>query len=400
MESGSRRVFRYSSTHEKEIPDGFIRCRMEIHRAPPASLQRARAAQDPQPSRDPQRRLLPAKERLPVAPTAPRLPQVAHRLLVFQEMATRRCLGEDQPGHPRAPQGPPQKGPSTQRRGGGLTIGEEHRGGRGRAWLRRGQEGEGAQASHPGGHRRLRAPSQGPQRECVGSGGDQGAAAADGGAIPTSLAPVAGRGLPRRGQGRRLGAKDPRLERRARRAPEEARPRRGADGMGEGVGQGGRGGGLAETAAPQGLPGFAEAVGGGTNAILDRPAKEDEQRLREALCEQRSVGVRCHDPPHDEATRPSLRTFHTASEGKFSEVRLNGVLGSTYSPGPTPMSGLSHYRYFLPIIFLGGFGPSVVCLAHRGGVMRLFVESVTMNITNKRKPAKEREACATPPNRK
>src|SRR5215212_865091 len=132
MESGSRRVFRYSSTHEKEIPDGFIRCRMEIHRAPPASLQRARAAQDPQPSRDPQRRLLPAKERLPVAPTAPRLPQVAHRLLVFQEMATKRCLGEDQPGHPRAPQGPPEKGPSTQR-GGGLTIGEEYRGGRGRA---------------------------------------------------------------------------------------------------------------------------------------------------------------------------------------------------------------------------------------------------------------------------
>src|SRR5215212_10990065 len=228
MESGSRRVFRYSSTHEKEIPDGFIRCRMEIHRAPPASLQRARAAQDPQPSRDPQRRLLPAKERLPVAPTAPRLPQVAHRLLVFQEIATRRCLGEDQPGHPRAPQGPPEKGPSTQR-GGGLTIGEEHRGGRGRA---RGYDG-GKKVKGRKRHilvdtGRLRAPSQGPQRECVGSGGDQGAAAADGGAIPTSLAPVAGGGLPRRGQGRRLGAKDPRLERRARRAPEEACPRRGA----------------------------------------------------------------------------------------------------------------------------------------------------------------------------
>src|SRR5215212_8614459 len=194
----------------------------------PASKGHGRPRTHSQPSRDPQRRLLPAKERLPVAPTAPRLPQVAHRLLVFQEMATKRCLGEDQPGHPRAPQGPPEKGPSTQRGGGGLTIGEEHRGGRGRAWLRRGQEGEGAQASHPGGHRRLRAPSQGPQRECVGSGGDQGAAAADGRAIPTSLAPVAGRGLPRRGQGRRLGAKDPRLERRARRAPEEACPRRGA----------------------------------------------------------------------------------------------------------------------------------------------------------------------------
>jgi hypothetical protein len=87
-------------------------------------------------------------------------------------------------------------------------------------------------------------------------------------------------------------------------------------------------------------------------------------------------------------------------EGEFCELPLNGVLGSTYSPGPTPMSGLSHYRCFLPIIPLGGFGPSVVCLAHRGGVMRLFVESVTINITIKRKPAKEREACATPTNRK
>jgi transposase len=28
MKSGSRRVFRYSSRYEKEIPDGSIRCRM------------------------------------------------------------------------------------------------------------------------------------------------------------------------------------------------------------------------------------------------------------------------------------------------------------------------------------------------------------------------------------
>src|SRR5687768_3008269 len=31
------------------------------------------------------------------------------------------------------------------------------------------------------------------------------------------------------------------------------------------------------------------------------------------MCERGSVGVRCHDSPHDEAARPSLRTFHTAS---------------------------------------------------------------------------------------
>ena len=36
MESGYRVVFRYSSTHEKTLLDGSFRCRMEIHRAPPA----------------------------------------------------------------------------------------------------------------------------------------------------------------------------------------------------------------------------------------------------------------------------------------------------------------------------------------------------------------------------
>ena len=34
--------------------------------------------------------------------------------------------------------------------------------------------------------------------------------------------------------------------------------------------------------------------------------------LRRAY-ERRGVGVRCHDPPHDEADRPCLRAFHTAS---------------------------------------------------------------------------------------
>ena len=50
-----------------------------------------------------------------------------------------------------------------------------------------------------------------------------------------------------------------------------------------------------------------------TIAWIDQQ-QEDEQRLREAVCERRSVRVRCHDSPHDEAARPCLRTFHTASE--------------------------------------------------------------------------------------
>src|SRR5215208_2074910 len=79
------------------------------------------------------------------------------------------------------------------------------------------------------------------------------------------------------------------------------------------MGQRGREGGLAETIAAQRLSGTSSPLGGGADAVMDRPTEEDEQRLREALCERRSVGVRCHDSPHDEAARPCLRTFHTAS---------------------------------------------------------------------------------------
>jgi hypothetical protein len=43
---------------------------------------------------------------------------------------------------------------------------------------------------------------------------------------------VVGRGLPRGGQGGRLGTEDPGLERGSRRASEEARPRKGDDGLG------------------------------------------------------------------------------------------------------------------------------------------------------------------------
>src|SRR5829696_2111087 len=89
MKSGPRVVFRYSSTHEKEIPDGPFRRRMELLRTPHARPRGIRTAQSPQPPRDPRRHLLPAKERLSVAPASTRLPSMAHRLLVLQEMAHR-----------------------------------------------------------------------------------------------------------------------------------------------------------------------------------------------------------------------------------------------------------------------------------------------------------------------
>ena len=89
MKSGSRVVFRYSSTHVKEIPDRSFRRRMEIHRASPARPQRAWTAQDPRSSRDPQRHLLPAEERMSVAHAASRLPSLAHRLSLLQDLAHR-----------------------------------------------------------------------------------------------------------------------------------------------------------------------------------------------------------------------------------------------------------------------------------------------------------------------
>jgi hypothetical protein len=50
MKSGSRRVFRYSSRYEKALPDGSIRCPMELYRASHALTQRMRTPQDPQSS--------------------------------------------------------------------------------------------------------------------------------------------------------------------------------------------------------------------------------------------------------------------------------------------------------------------------------------------------------------
>src|SRR5215204_5339477 len=56
-------------------------------------------------------------------------------------------------------------------------------------------------------------------------------------------------------------------------------------------------------------------MGSGADDRLDRPEQEDEQRLREAMWERRSVGICCHDSPDDEAVDPPLRPFHTASPG-------------------------------------------------------------------------------------
>jgi transposase len=51
-----------------------------------------------------------------------------------------------------------------------------------------------------------------------------------------------------------------------------------------------------------------------TIAWIDQQRRMSLATTREVVCERGSVGVRLHDSPHDEASRPCLRTFHTASE--------------------------------------------------------------------------------------
>jgi hypothetical protein len=206
MKSGPRRVFRYSSRYEKALPDGSLRRRMEIHRTPLARPQGTRTPQDPRSSRDFERHLLPPKERLPVvAAAAPRLPQVAHRLPLLQKMAHRRHLGEGQPGYPPTVAGSLGQRSSAKRWRGRFPVCKEHGGRRGRARLRPRQEGQGPQAASAGRHRGLRAQGEDPQRQGDGLRGDQDAAAADERAVSPPTASVAGRGLPRGGQGGGLG---------------------------------------------------------------------------------------------------------------------------------------------------------------------------------------------------
>ena len=194
----------------KTLPNGSIRRRMEIHRASPARPQGTWTAEDPQSSRDPERRLLPPKERMPVAPAPPRLPSMAHRLPLLQKMAYRRHLGENQPGHPRTVAGSPEEGPPAQRRRGGFPVGQEHRGGRRTARLRWRQEGQGQKAPHPGRHRGFRAlKAKVHSAKVMDHEGIKTLLHRARRAIPSPVAPVAGRGLPRRGQGRGLGARRP-----------------------------------------------------------------------------------------------------------------------------------------------------------------------------------------------
>src|SRR5215208_5306156 len=137
--------------------------------------------------------------------------------------------------------------------------------------------------------------------------------APSGQALSPPFSSVVGRRLSWRGQGQGLGTEDVGVERGSRRASTSTRSQGGVDDVGQGVGQGRREGGLGAPVAPERLSGFAEKVDSGEDIFLDRPEQEDEQRLREVMCERRGVGICCHDSPHGEAIVPRMRTFHTVS---------------------------------------------------------------------------------------
>jgi putative transposase len=81
----------------------------------------------------------------------------------------------------------------------------------------------------------------------------------------------------------------------------------GGEALGTGMGQGGKEDRLGETHAAARVCGFASQVGGGEDLLLAKPEQEDEQGLREAVRQRRSVHLRCHDSSDGEASGPCLR---------------------------------------------------------------------------------------------
>src|SRR5215203_766293 len=81
------------------------------------------------------------------------------------------------------------------------------------------------------------------------------------------------------------------LKRRGRAQTAQARTRGCREGLGTGMGQGGQEDRLAEADAAAGVRGSASAVGGGAHLLLVRAEQEDEQGLRERLCESAEAFV-------------------------------------------------------------------------------------------------------------
>src|SRR5215203_7382718 len=82
------------------------------------------------------------------------------------------------------------------------------------------------------------------------------------------------------------------------------------------MGKGGSGGRLGATVATYlRLPGPTSSLGGGAYVLLDRPQSTDEQGLREAYRDKRSVHLRSYEPPNAEEIGSLMRFFGQSQNG-------------------------------------------------------------------------------------
>jgi hypothetical protein len=107
MKSGSRMVFRYSSMHEKTLPDGSLRRRMELHPASHVPAPKGHGRPRTHSLREILNAVFCVLKSAVVNGTCCLTTslQMAHRLPLLQKMAHRRYLGEYQPSHPQTPAG-------------------------------------------------------------------------------------------------------------------------------------------------------------------------------------------------------------------------------------------------------------------------------------------------------
>ncbi|CAA9232303.1 MAG: Mobile element protein, partial [uncultured Acetobacteraceae bacterium] len=215
-----------------------------------------------------------AEDRMPMAPTAARLPALEHGAPLLPGLAERRRPGPPAPGAARAGprRGRPRALPDARHHG--RAVGEDHRARRG-ARLRRAQAGEGAQAAHPGGHPRPAHHQQGRPGQHAGPPGGRAPAGWPAPAVPG----------------------DPHHD--GRRRPREPRVRAGAGANG-GVAAGRR-------EAPRArLP--RRRAGPDRRAQL-RPARAQpaaQQGLRVPRPDRRDDGRHRRDPPDAEPPRAGL----------------------------------------------------------------------------------------------
>src|SRR3954451_16605212 len=138
---------------------------MELPTTSPARPQRYRPSQATHHPRDPERHLLHRSRRLCLEAVAQRLPSLEDRLPLFPLLAPGWDVGEDALSPTQEGEGPSEEERSAQRRDSGLPVGQNNRGGRKRARLRRAQEGEGQEATFTGGYAGFGAHGQDPKCE-------------------------------------------------------------------------------------------------------------------------------------------------------------------------------------------------------------------------------------------